>query len=330
MSSVDVIVPCYNYGHYLRQCVESILTQEGVEVRVLVIDDASPDDSADMGEQLAREDSRVAFRRHRTNAGHIATYNEGIEWLEAEYMLLISADDYLLPGSLKRAADLLDRHPDMTLAFGKAVELYPEGRTGVLFTGRKEYDEAEVSVVDGAAFIEASGCRNLVPTPTAVVRTSLLKTTGGYRPELPHSGDMELWLRLAAHGSIGILGEGQAVYRRHNRNMSIAYCQRFLPDLEQRGAAIELFLEAAGDRLPDASGFRQRAFHELGRDAMWFGHQAFQAGLYDTSKELAALAARLCPPIRFESPWIKLKVKQIVGPRIVRALQPSAVAGTEN
>ncbi len=47
MSFVDVIVPCYRYGHFLRECVESVLEQE-VNVRVLIIDDASPDDTAEV------------------------------------------------------------------------------------------------------------------------------------------------------------------------------------------------------------------------------------------------------------------------------------------
>src|SRR3979490_235845 len=104
MSSVDVIVPCYRYGKFLRQCVESVLTQEGVAIRVMVIDDASPDDTAEIAESLLKEDSRVSYISHKSNKGHISTYNEGIDWVSADYMLILSADDYLLPGALARAA----------------------------------------------------------------------------------------------------------------------------------------------------------------------------------------------------------------------------------
>src|SRR5262245_9653241 len=93
MSSVDVIVPCYRYGHFLRECVESVLTQSHKHVRVLILDDASPDNTSEIGAELAREDPRVGLVRHQFNKGHIATYNEGIDWVSADYMLLLSADD---------------------------------------------------------------------------------------------------------------------------------------------------------------------------------------------------------------------------------------------
>ena len=93
MSRVDVIVPCYNYARYLPACAGSALDQPGVDVRVLVIDDCSPDDTPAVGKKLAAEDARVEFRRHEQNKGHIETYNEGIEWASGDYVLLLSADD---------------------------------------------------------------------------------------------------------------------------------------------------------------------------------------------------------------------------------------------
>jgi glycosyltransferase involved in cell wall biosynthesis len=66
-SSIDIVVPCYNYGRYLRSCVRSILDQSGVVLRVLIIDDASSDETADVGRALAKEDSRVTFWSHSVN-----------------------------------------------------------------------------------------------------------------------------------------------------------------------------------------------------------------------------------------------------------------------
>src|SRR3954470_24661150 len=121
MNDVDVIVPCYRYGRFLRQCVGSVLTQQGVAVRLLIIDDCSPDDTAEIARKLQEEDERVSFIRHNRNQGHIATYNEGIAWTHSEYYLLLSADDYLLPGALMRTVSFMAKHPSVTLAFGQAI-----------------------------------------------------------------------------------------------------------------------------------------------------------------------------------------------------------------
>src|ERR1700692_1707112 len=129
MSSVDVVVPCYGYGHFLRECVASVLSHSVEKIRVLIIDDASVDDTPDVGRELEISDDRVTFLRHPTNKGHIYTYNEGIEWAAASYMLILSADDYLLPGALQRATALMDRCPEAGFSFGNLIQLGEDGNT---------------------------------------------------------------------------------------------------------------------------------------------------------------------------------------------------------
>ena len=120
MCRVDVFVPCYNYGRFLGECVESILSQAGVDVRVLILDDSSSDDSPEVGRALAVANPRVEYRRHAVNRGHIATYNEGIDWVGGDFCLLLSADDVLTPGSLARATSVMEQHPEVVLCYGRA------------------------------------------------------------------------------------------------------------------------------------------------------------------------------------------------------------------
>ena len=98
MSTVSVIIPCYNYAHFLRECVESVVSQAGVEVHVLIIDDASADNTAEVAAELLAHHPGVEYRRHEKNCGHIATYNEGLAWASGDYTVLLSADDLLTPG----------------------------------------------------------------------------------------------------------------------------------------------------------------------------------------------------------------------------------------
>lgn len=335
LSSVDVFVPCYRYGHFLRECVESVLTQSGVDVRVLVIDDASPDNTAEVAAELIREDPRVSLLRHSTNKGHIATYNEGIEWASADYMLLLSADDYLLPGALSRAADFMDAHPEVGLTFGNVIDLGEDGTKTPVRTIIEAGMTLHRRIMTGLEFIELSGARCLISTCTAVVRTRLQKRLGGYRPELPHAGDMEMWLRFAAHASIGFFSAFQGISRRHRASMSAAYYYytadgRFiytadgrLADLEQRKAVFDCFFETCSGVLPSPERLRRKLLRSLGDMAVGRASAAFNDGDMEVAKQLANFAANACPHIKTSFGWMKLKCKQRVGASAWQALRPA-------
>ena len=91
---MTVVIPCYNYGRYLRDCVTSVTTnQPGIDVDVLIIDDNSTDDSLRTALRIAEADPRVRVIAHQSNKGHIATYNDGLSKATGEFVTLISADD---------------------------------------------------------------------------------------------------------------------------------------------------------------------------------------------------------------------------------------------
>ena len=231
MASVDVVVPCYNYARYLRACVESVLSQENVDVRITIIDDHSPDNTPEVGRALAEADSRVTYLRHLVNKGHIATYNEGLERASADYVLLLSADDLLTPGSLGRAASLMDANPSVGLVYGSSIRVYGD----VLPPARTK--STGTTVWKGADWIrlKCRAGRNFICCPEAVMRTKVLHQLGGYKPSLPHSADMEMWMRAALTSDVGrVNGADQAYYRVHNLSMMRTTFAGVIPDLVGR------------------------------------------------------------------------------------------------
>ena len=66
-------------------------------------------------------DDRITFHRHAANQGHIKTYNEGLDWASSDYVLVLSADDWVLPDALSRAVELLDAEPGVGFAYGPAL-----------------------------------------------------------------------------------------------------------------------------------------------------------------------------------------------------------------
>lgn len=316
MSTLDVIVPCYGYGHFLRQCVESALAQSGPSVRVLIIDDGSSDNTAQIARQLVESDARVSLIVHENNRGHIATYNEGLDWVSADYLLILSADDYVLPGAFARATELMDADPGTTFSFGAATML--ESDTGKTRTGAS-LPVSTNRVLSGAQFIAESGGNNIVFTPTAIVRTSSQKQAGGYLSRFPHCADMELWFRLAALGRVAYITTPQAVYRRHSANMSSTYIGGYLPDLVERKAVLDHFF----------SEYRQAAQHELYRRAKYslacsaiaFASAAYEDGKTEAFRELVQFARSTSPAWWASIPFCKFTLKRAVGLHTTRALR---------
>ena len=310
--TIDVVIPCYRYGRYLEQCVESVLNQHDVQPRILIIDDFSPDDSAKVASDISRRHANVQSHLHSSNKGHIATYNEGIEWASSEFFLLLSADDYLLPGSLGRAARLLSEHPEAGFAFGCAMVLGDDGTIEPL-NPMSNASPGETRILARHAFIELSGATNIVPTPTAVVRTELQKRAGGYREDLPHSGDMEMWMRLSTHAPVGFINDDQAVYRRHSSNMSLIYTgHNILRDFSQRRKAIEMVFEAKPP-IPNATAIESGLFRDLASKAIGQASAVFKQGNADLSRELRRFALEVSPNAWKSRQWAKLSLIRLVG-----------------
>ncbi len=246
---VSVIVPCYNYGHFLPECVESILLQDGVNVDVLIIDDASPDGSWEVAESLAAQDSRVALIRHDVNYGHIATYNEGLSHIQGDYVVLLSADDILTKGALARATAVMETYPSVGLVYGHPVSFYGSDVPSPTLHLRSW------SVWSGSEWIAAQCRRRLscIYSPEAVARASIQKAVGCYSAELPHSADLEMWLRIAAVSDVArVNGPDQALRRIHTASMMQTSFASLQNDLRERQYAYEHFFAGPGKALPNA------------------------------------------------------------------------------
>ena len=253
MNSVSVVIPCYNYGHFLPDAVSSALAdQPGTDVRVLVIDDASTDGSADVARELAAGDARVQVSVHAANRGHIATYNEGLlDWADGDYTVLLSADDRLAPGALRRSADLLDAHPNVGFAYGHPIRFQHGTSAPAARTKVRGWSVWPGSWWLERRFRESVSC---IASPEVMVRTALQRQVGGYDPRLPHAADTAMWLRLAAHADVGyVRGADQAFYRSHGQNMTNARTR--LVDLSQRRLAYEAVLACCACRWLIRPGF---------------------------------------------------------------------------
>lgn len=115
---ISVITPNYNHGHYLSELVAALADQTPQPLELLIIDDASTDNSIEIATKLSLQYPFVRLIQNSTNQGVVAAMNQGIQEAKGKYLAFRAADDLDLPGHFKAALDLLEANPNVDLFCG--------------------------------------------------------------------------------------------------------------------------------------------------------------------------------------------------------------------
>jgi glycosyltransferase involved in cell wall biosynthesis len=183
--AVSVVIPCYNQAEFLGDAVESVVGQSFTDWEVVIVDDGSPDRTAEVAEGLARRhpDRHIRIVRQQ-NSGPARARNAGIEQARGSYVLPLDADDRIAPEMLARTHALLEERPDVSIAY-----------TDCRCFG------AEDSVVAAGSFDAWT-----LPTHNqlgycALYRREVWEGVGGYNPNMSHGfEDWDFWVGALEHG----------------------------------------------------------------------------------------------------------------------------------
>lgn len=292
--SVTVLIPCFNYARFLGQCLTSVLTQTGVHVRALVIDDASTDHSAVVAREFSKTDGRVELLPLTKNIGMIPAVNLGLREVKSDYLVKLDADDLLTPGSLERSVTLLEHYPNVGFVYGRPhLFTGKDPHVGTVygrpsqFTGEPpqsgHLEGLRATLRSGVAWLATRGlpdttiwsgktwlthrfrrANNCICQPEAVIRRSALKAVGEYNAALPHTSDLEMWLRLALVSDVGRINRvSQGYYRLHPDSMQRTVNAGVLKDFGGRRDAFLSVLSSLNDRNPERITLDQIVRREL-------------------------------------------------------------------
>jgi len=321
-ATVSVIIPCFNYGHYLPSCLDSVLSQQGVNLKVLVIDDLSTDDSASVATRLCAQDDRIEFRRHRDNRGLIATANEGLEWADGDHVVLLSADDLLVPGSLCRAAAIMKEHPDVGLVYGRPLLARDDGG---LPKPSGRWRSTDIWHGEDWIRTRCSRAESAMSSPEVVVRNSVQRAVGGYDSRCQHTSDVNMWLRVAAVSDIAyVRGVPQAIYRVHGASMQRSHVGP-LVDLRERKAAFEAFFGDCGSLLAEPGRLETQARRAMAAEALLRACRTIEGAVTDEQKavsEYVEFALAAYPDARQLSGCRWLKFRRRLGMNGSRRFPP--------
>ena len=166
----------------------------------------------------------------------------------------------------------------------------------------------------------------VVFSPEVIIRTSVQHEVGGYNPDLYHTSDVEMWMRLAVCADVGFVHADQAYKRSHGTMMSGVVDD--LMHLRQRRKAYEAVLTRYAEVLPNAAELSDMVHRELAKEALWVAARAYDHRQTDTVpvEELVAFAFDCWPDAARLINYRSLQLRRLIGPTVMPYLQPLIVS----
>lgn len=221
MPKVSVIIPNYNHARFLDQRILSVLGQTYRDMEVLILDDASTDNSISIIDKY-RGDPRVRIVVNKTNSGSpFPQWNLGVKLACGEYIWIAESDDDAEPELLETLVHQLDNHPSVVLAYCQSWVM--DGHGGRLNTPLSWNDNLDSKRWKSSFQNDGSDevrryliFQNTIPNASAVVfRRSVFLEVGGAPTNMRLCGDWMTWVLIALKGDIALISTPLNLFRTH-------------------------------------------------------------------------------------------------------------------
>jgi glycosyltransferase involved in cell wall biosynthesis len=197
---LSAIIPNYNHGAVIGEAIAAIAAQVPAADEIIVVDDASSDDSLAILKRLASVYPCLRIVNSETNQGAIGALNRGLGYARGEYVYFGAADDLTIPGLFKTMLEALQRHPRAAFASGEALVVDTDtGETGYRPPVRPSYREVFFEPVEVSDLLRRMD--NWILSGAALIRRDLLLAADGFDPAMGSFADGFALRRLALrHG----------------------------------------------------------------------------------------------------------------------------------
>ena len=207
MPRVSVIIPTYNFGEFLGECILSVLSQTYPVAEIIVVDDGSTDNTESVASAFL---SRIIYIK-KPNGGPASARNAGLNRATGEYITFLDADDQWTPEKIADQVEFFENNKMLGFIYSKICH----------------YDNISGAILSTQPPIMYSGwifdkilCDNFIALPTIMVRGSVLNKVGYFNEQLITAEDYNLYLRIAKSFQVGALDKIHVMRRIHSRNIS--------------------------------------------------------------------------------------------------------------
>lgn len=209
-ATVSVCIPTRNNARFLPEALASALQQRGAELEIIVIDNCSTDGTEELVRTLQAQHPQVVFRRNGSDLGLAGNFNQCLKHAHGDFITILCADDFLLPGFVERMAACLAAHPSATMAAAARSIVNEHGQR----LSARRYAPTDRLVAGRRAVHRCLVGGNFIGEPSAVMfrRQSAAR---GFSDDFPHLTDLEMWLHLLAQGDLVTVAAPLCAIRQH-------------------------------------------------------------------------------------------------------------------
>ncbi len=206
--TISVVVPNYNHAQYLPRCLDALAGQSVLPLELIIIDDASTDNSVQVAEEYVRRHPFIRLYRNPQNQGVVYNMNHGMQMARGDFVFFAAADDEVLPGFIEKTMALLRQYPQAGLGctVGDWIEM---GTRLNWHVGVGMGDEPCFLPPDRLCELERLG-RVFIATNATIFRRTALIELGGFRPELRWQCDWFAFTVLAFRHGVCFVPEALA------------------------------------------------------------------------------------------------------------------------
>lgn len=219
LPTFTVVTPAYNQADFLRDTIESVLSQDYPNIEHVVLDDGSTDETP----QILKEYSDKIIWETQKNMGQTATINKGWAMTSGEIITWLNSDDTFYDStSVSKGIRYLIENPETGVVFGDSMFTEADGT------------EIEPSrpVVDFTYEKFIKNCDNAIPQPSAFIRRDVVQKVGELNPKFYYFMDWDFWMRAGIYFKIEHIDEILSTYRLHADSKTVAQAKKAAPELE--------------------------------------------------------------------------------------------------
>jgi glycosyltransferase involved in cell wall biosynthesis len=281
---ISVVVPAYNASSWIKETLDSILAQTFQDFEVIVVDDGSTDDTADLIESYGG----VVRCVRKTNGGASSARNVGIRCSRGSWIAFVDADDLWLPFKLDLQVRMIDKNPDLVWQYSDAYIFESDSRCirCLASENHKPYKGDILRQLLMYCFI---------PSPTPLVRRDVFDQVGFFSesPVTRIGEDWDLWLRIAAMYNVGYVDQPTAGIRQHKTSMIGSVDLGYY--LNSKITVVEEALQREPKRLKDlrktavANVLASTGEYMLARGARREARRVFREALMENSSSMRSI-----------------------------------------